>query len=198
MVKFSWTSAKASGAKRYYTGILCPAGHDSERFTSTRGCCVCVAGKSVEWKAANPDRALVQKRVWRNANIDKARALNLANQKLHREAANKRNRKYAAANREILRIKNKAWNQMNPAKVAAKASKYRAKKLQATPPWSDLALIEDIYELAAIYRDFGHDVDVDHIIPLQGRSVCGLHIPHNLQVITSVLNKSKSNGFAIL
>lgn len=194
----SFSEAKAQGKTRYYTGKECPRGHVAERIVSTRACTACCAEKKRQWLQENPDKANAQKRAYRDANLEKVKAWKLANQKLHRESANKRNQRYAEANRELLRIKNAAWAKANPGKVTAKAARYRATKLQQTPPWSDLDLIEDIYTLAAIYRDFGHDVEVDHIVPLQGKKVRGLHVPANLQVIPSVLNKSKSNGFATI
>jgi hypothetical protein len=53
------------------------------------------------------------------------------------------------------------------------------------------------YELAQIYRDNGIDAEVDHIVPLQGRRVSGFHCHDNLQLITSLVNKAKSNNFAL-
>jgi len=71
--------------------------------------------------------------------------------------------------------------------------------LSATPKWVDkeeLFLIEEAYYLARIRTDlFGFPWDVDHIIPLQGKTVCGLHTLANLQVIPSSSNYSKGNSF---
>lgn len=150
------------------------------------------------WRLVNPEKMNSQKRVWRNANIGKARKLNLDNQKLHRDSANARNLRYAEKNREQLRAKNAAWAQANPGKCIAKASRRRAAVLQRTPPWADQYLIDGMYELAQVFRRIGMQIEVDHIVPLQGRKVSGFHVADNLQLIHSIENKSKSNGFAIL
>lgn len=77
-------------------------------------------------------------------------------------------------------------------KSAAKAAKRRAAKLQATPPWADLEEIKNVY-LEAQY--FG--MHVDHIIPLQGKNVCGLHVWDNLQLLSAVENIKKGNRYAV-
>lgn len=62
----------------------------------------------------------------------------------------------------------------------------------------DLDLIDDIYSLAAILRAHGGiKVDVDHEVPLRGRKVSGLHTHHNLRLLDSTQNKSKSNRFHV-
>lgn len=79
----------------------------------------------------------------------------------------------------------------NRAKYNAYLAKYRAAKLRATPPWltkHHLYLIEKIYKEA-----YDKNLEVDHIVPLQGSNVCGLHVPWNLQLLTRQENASKSN-----
>lgn len=74
-------------------------------------------------------------------------------------------------------------------KKAGYCAKYRAKKLQRTPPWADHSKIEEIY------LNCPEGYHVDHIIPLQGELVSGLHVPENLQYLTPYENLTKSNKY---
>lgn len=78
-------------------------------------------------------------------------------------------------------------------------AKRRAAKLQRTPTWlskDDLWLIQQAYELAELRtRLFGTAWHVDHIIPLQGKLVSGLHVPTNLRVIPGIENCKKNNAY---
>jgi hypothetical protein len=73
----------------------------------------------------------------------------------------------------------------------ANTSRRRAAKLQRTPSWVNHGLIKDLY----ITCPEGHQVD--HIIPLQGERVSGLHIAANLQHLTQSENCSKTNKFDV-
>lgn len=60
--------------------------------------------------------------------------------------------------------------------------------------WADKAKIDEIYEeCRRVTRETGVQHHVDHIIPLQGRLVCGLHVENNLRIITASENCSKHN-----
>jgi hypothetical protein len=59
---------------------------------------------------------------------------------------------------------------------------------QATPSWADLEKIKEIYQ------NCPKGYEVDHIIPLRGKLVNGLHVPNNLQYLTSEDNRKKSNN----
>lgn len=80
---------------------------------------------------------------------------------------------------------------------AAADAKRHASKMQRTPAWltpDDLWMMEQAYELAALRtKIFGFAWHVDHVIPLQGKTVSGLHVPTNLQVISGAENVSKAN-----
>jgi phage FluMu protein Com len=94
---------------------------------------------------------------------------------------------------------NEAWRKANPEKHAARQKEYQVKKKNAVPPWLDgpqKAHIKRLYRLAWVMSDStGKPYHVDHIVPLQGKNVCGLHVPWNLQVLEATLNIKKSNTF---
>jgi len=86
------------------------------------------------------------------------------------------------------------WQRDNPDKVNARTARRRAAKLKATPPWVDHDTITAVYiEAAKLTLETGIPHDVDHIVPLQGKTVCGLHVPWNLRAIPAHENRRKSN-----
>lgn len=97
----------------------------------------------------------------------------------------------------------RVWNYRNDNrhKIRALSAKYRARKLQATPLWLTTA---QIFEIESVYKESiqlehqtGTPHHVDHIIPLQGENVCGLHVPWNLRAIPAKENLSKSNSLQV-
>ncbi len=89
-----------------------------------------------------------------------------------------------------------AWKARNPDKVAADArERARLRKLgnpRAIPPWADRAAIRSIYlEAVRTTKRTGVLHVVDHIVPLKGSGVCGLHVENNLQIITKPENDDK-------
>jgi hypothetical protein len=91
----------------------------------------------------------------------------------------------------------KEYRKENKGKIRAHWGKRRADKRNRTPKWlskDDLWILENAYELAQIRGNmFGIDWHVDHIIPLRGTSVSGLHVPNNIQVVPANWNLRKSN-----
>lgn len=72
---------------------------------------------------------------------------------------------------------------------AARNAKYKAATLQRTPSWANLDKIKEIY------RTCPEGYHVDHIVPLQGELVSGLHIEYNLQHLPASENLAKGNNF---
>ena len=95
----------------------------------------------------------------------------------------------------------KKYRENNKGKISAASRRYTLSKIQRTPAWADLKAIEDVYidceelNLAAKTAGCTEIFVVDHIIPLRGKLVSGLHIETNLQIITAAQNAEKSNKF---
>ncbi|NTF54936.1 hypothetical protein G6L12_08520 [Agrobacterium rhizogenes] len=103
---------------------------------------------------------------------------------------------YQKANRPAARVRNSKWRKKNKPYIAAKAEERRAAKLMATPSWADLSEIKKIYEdCARITAETGIKHHVDHIVPLQSKWVCGLHVQSNLQILIGTDNTRKHNKF---
>lgn len=132
-------------------------------------CKVCLTKKSKQWRLRNLKRSLEKAKEYKKKNKVKIR-------KITRRYVNK-----------------------NRAKITSFNAKRRAAKLQRTPKWltkEDLACIQRIYRKAqAATKRMGVLYHVDHIYPLQGRKVSGLHVPGNLQILTAEENVRKNNRY---
>lgn len=90
--------------------------------------------------------------------------------------------------------KTRVWRIQNPHKHNSNNARRRANQVSATPAWANKEDITRFYEIAKWMSNlYGKSFQVDHIIPLQGKTVCGLHIETNLQILEAFANSSKSN-----
>lgn len=97
---------------------------------------------------------------------------------------------------KILGTDNSKWLRHVAARKNAADAKRRSAKIKRTPPWADLDAIAAVYREAKRLTDAtGIQHEVDHIIPLQGRNVSGLHVHDNLQAIPKSANRRKFNSF---
>lgn len=92
----------------------------------------------------------------------------------------------------------KQYNLINPGKKIAISAKYRATKLKATPKWLTKEHLKEIEKFYIKAKELELETNikyhVDHIVPLQGETVSGLHVPWNLRVIPAEDNLRKSNS----
>ena len=104
---------------------------------------------------------------------------------------------YYESNSNKVKKRVRSYKNSNKHMVNADRAKRRAAKLEATPDWltdEQLNEIKNIYWLAQDLKKItGEDYHVDHIIPLQGEEVRGLHVPWNLQILPADINLSKGN-----
>lgn len=104
---------------------------------------------------------------------------------------------YKSKHKKKISVKKLKWRKSRPGLYAAYCAKRRAIKYNATPKWltkKQYKEIQNFYlEAARLTIETGIHHEVDHIIPLQGKTIIGLHVPWNLQILTKSENISKGN-----
>ena len=143
-----------------------------------------------EWRSRHRHEAIVYAHDYREKNKEalevksKVRRLKNKAHKARYDAV------YFAANppdKAKVRAKSHKWYICNKAKAFAYCRAYQTRKLQRSAAWADDDAIKFFYEFCP------KGCEVDHIIPLQGENISGLHIETNLQWMTAQQNASKSN-----
>lgn len=174
--------AKNQHLTYYYSGKPCKHGHISSRYVSTRQCTTCVSLASKEWSVANRSKRNAITRKWQKENPEKFKVSV---------------DKYRVSNVDILRARSAEYKQKHRDDYTAWETHRKLAKQRATPKW--LSTIQH-KEIISIYKqakklsaDTGVSYHVDHIVPLKGKTVCGLHVPWNLQIITQIENCKKNN-----
>lgn len=106
-------------------------------------------------------------------------------------------KKYQEENKDKISEYKKQYREENKDKTRAATARRKAKKLQATPCWLTTEHLKSIERFYTISKEMelssGVKYHVDHIIPLQGETVCGLHVSWNLQTLEVSENLSKNN-----
>ena len=109
-------------------------------------------------------------------------------------------REYKKLNSERVKVKNQDYYRRNKHEYLARDAQRRVAKMRATPPWLSEAQKEQIKDFYWLARDLklvsGESYHVDHIVPLQGKNICGLHVPWNLQILPAKVNIAKSNNWS--
>lgn len=178
----------------YFTGQPCKYGHIAKRLKSDRSCTECNRIKANLKYRSDPEQAAAKMREYRANETVEIRKKRLEKAKLKQREWRAKNPNHTGAKEA-----KKQWKRDNPGKVRADTVKRRTAKIKRTPAWlsaDELWLIEQAYDLAALRtKMFGFSWHVDHVLPLQGKFVSGLHVPENLQVIPGVLNVVKANKY---
>ena len=147
-------------------------------------CKVCKSELNKAYRESNPEKTKLRWKEWSSNNKER-----LLNSK----------KEYRDTNKEQVRLSQKKYRENNKHKVLSKNAKRRADKLERTPDWltkEHLEEIENFYWLAKDLEQInGEPYHVDHIVPLKGVNVSGLHVPWNLQVLPAEHNLKKGNSF---
>jgi len=151
------------------------------------------------WRAANKKRMKELVSRWANANRTKCREASRRWRAANTDRAREASRRWYAANKDLARDIHRRWARANAGRCAAKTIARRAAKYCRTPQWLtsfDTEAIRSLYtEAARLTRATGVKHEVDHVIPLRGQTVSGLHVPQNLRIITKAQNAAKRNRF---
>jgi hypothetical protein len=163
-------TAQANGSTQFFTGAPCRRGHLAFRFVSSGDCVVCSREK-MQTRPATQKRGYDENRR-HHITIDPDFAERRRAQKTDSERA-RRQRLDVKAGRRAERMKR------------------TADQRHRTPAWADHDKIRAFYRLAAAFSDLYVPHHVDHIVPLNGATVSGLHVEQNLQVIPAEDNLRK-------
>jgi site-specific DNA-cytosine methylase len=139
-----------------------------------------------------------QNRKYREKNKDDLREKKKQYYLKNKESIRLKSKQNYEVNKEAYKERAKKWKKDNAARHNALCMDRHVKKLKARPSWLtmiQLVQIQEFYEIAkARSYQTGIVHHVDHIVPLQGKNVSGLHVPWNLQILTASDNCSKRNG----
>ena len=155
--------------------------------------------KNKDYRETNKDKVKVKQEEWRIKNRDKWLKSLREYRETNKDKVKEAKRRCYRAKTYLYREKASDWRKSNPNKTRFYRANYQANKKNATPNWlteEQYKLIQEVYTHARECEMLtGDEYHVDHIVPLQGENICGLHVPWNLQVLPADLNLSKSNFF---
>lgn len=149
---------------------------------------------TAKWRACNSEKKRQADRLYREKNLEVIREKQRARHHADPKRATERARKCRQRNRERERSNQKAYYERHRDRVIQRT--VERNKKHRTPPWANQEAIAIIYaEARRLTKETGEPHHVDHIIPLRGKTVSGLHVETNMQILTEQENKMKSNHF---
>lgn len=194
-------------ANVYFTGKPCKYGHIEGRYVSSNGCIGCAK----EHVAKHKETRAAHEKIRRNQNKERYNTYSKRFREQDKEKRAESDRQYYERNKahiieKMLHYYNtnkeecldrmKLWQENNPNKVRDAHTKSNIHRKQAIPPWeiNERQQIREMYNLRDMLTiETGINHEVDHIVPIRGKRVCGLHTLANLRVVTAKVNSKKGN-----
>ena len=176
---------------------LCETEKPIEQFPKHRKVCkACRVKRDKVYQNKNREKHNAYVREYYKNNPDKRKARDDKFRQNNKEKVLEYSLMYREKNRDKLKEYSLNWAKNNKERHSANKAKRRAMLLQAFPSWADKSMIVSIYKESILRtKQEGKQYHVDHIIPLKGKNVCGLHVHTNLQIILAEENLRKSNKF---
>jgi len=172
---------------KFFTGVECSRGHIAERYVVSRMCVVCASNHNTaegrkewakEYRANNHEKI----KQYRKDNIDN-----------HKD--------WLVQNKDKTSNHKKTYRQNHSDKVLASNAKRRSAKHFRDVQWDvefTNFVATEAYDLCKLRQNVtGYAWHVDHVIPLNGKLVSGLHVWNNFAVIPAIQNMSKGNRYTM-
>ena len=172
-------------------------------------CRPCDREYKTAWYARNRQQITEKFRAWRKANPDIKAARDRSYRERNRERCLERARQWVARNKEKRReiwqrwyannrakadAATKKWIREHPHHVSERSRRLKAIRKQCYVKWASRDAMAALYaEASRLTRETGIPHEVDHIVPLASRIVCGLHWEGNMRVVPRSVNRSKNN-----
>lgn len=179
----------AVAASKYVSLKPCRICGGLERYIKRNRCVACDRRRAQKTYSKHSQNICLVMRQRRLANVEYYRAMDRKRHARDREKRNIKQREYTAKNIEANRKRARDYYRAYPDKYKSAAKSRIGNLRRATPKWADKKAVQQFYE------NRPNGFHVDHVVPLNGDNVCGLHVIENLQYLSATDNVRKSNKF---
>ena len=159
-------------------------------------CYACKGAMKTAWSKANPQRVAQGKAEWAKKNPERMKKAEQDYRARNKALGVGGDGSWYRVNKDAALANTQKWREANRDRHREINARRRAARRSACVPWADRRRIAEVYaEANRLTAETGIPHEVDHIVPLVSPVVCGLHVEHNLQVLTRAANQKKGNRY---